>query len=280
MNGQSVIDLIRRRTSVRTYSDKKIETFKLADMETYLTYDWGNPFGAKVRFALLHASSAPKRLGTYGLIHGMKVFFAGCVQKGDFDMEGFGFAFERAILYAQSLELETCWLGGTFRRSAFERMMQPNGEILPAASPLGYAAAKKTLRERITASTADARSRKPWNELFFDGDWQTPLQPGDGALKTCLEMVRIAPSASNKQPWRVLKSGDAVHFFLKETPGYTGNKAFGFCMQRIDMGIAACHFNLAANELQLGGEISIEDPELLDPQQTGDGMSYSFTWKL
>ena len=35
----------------------------------------------------------------------------------------------------------------------------------------------------------------------------------------CLEMVRIAPSASNKQPWRVVRDGPAWHFYCQRTPG-------------------------------------------------------------
>jgi nitroreductase len=68
-----------------------------------------------------------------------------------------------------------------------------------------------------------------------------------------LEMVRLAPSASNKQPWRMVreKNTDVFHLFLQRTKGYHENnsKWFGLMdMQRVDMGIAMSHFELACRE--------------------------------
>jgi len=59
-------------------------------------------------------------------------------------------------------------------------------------------------------------------------------------------MVRIAPSASNKQPWRIVKIEGAWHFFLERTKGYGDGIIFKLLkladIQRLDMGIAMCHF--------------------------------------
>ena len=35
-----------------------------------------------------------------------------------------------------------------------------------------------------------------------------------------LEMVRRGPSASNKQPWRVVRAGERWHLYLQRTRGY------------------------------------------------------------
>ena len=63
-------------------------------------------------------------------------------------------------------------------------------------------------------------------------------------------MVRLGPSASNKQPWRIIKDKNAYHFFLCRTRGYG---VTGYDMQKNDIGIAKCHFELSANELGLKG---------------------------
>lgn len=279
MNGQSITDLIQKRTSVRTYDDAPIEMDKIEAMEAYLEQNTRNPFDADVRFALIRSADAPRKLGTYGFIRGMKTFFAGCMKSSAHDLEGFGYAFERAVLYAQSLGLETCWLGGTFKRGAFNKAMEPaDDEILPAVTPLGYASKRRSLSERAVAASAGARKRKAYGDLFFDGDFNTPLEADSSVITTCLEMVRIGPSASNKQPWRAVKRGGKIHFFMAQKKNYIGNNMFGFCMQRIDMGIAACHMDLTAKELGMNGHISFDDPELLSAQQKDSGMSYSFTW--
>ena len=89
--------------------------------------------------------------------------------------------------------------------------------------------------------------------MFFDGELGVPLDKqaaGDYAIP--LEMVRQGPSATNKQPWRVVRQNGAFHFFLQRAAGYT-RMTSAADLQRIDMGIAMCHFELAARELSLDG---------------------------
>jgi nitroreductase len=274
---QSAIALMQKRTSVRTYEKKPVEPEKLEMLKSFFDTACENPFGAKVRFDIVEGGSG--KLGTYGFIKGAKSFFAGCVQKGEHDIEGFGYAFEKAVLYATALGLGTCWLGGTFKRASFTALINPDkDEIMPAISPVGYAAEKKTLTEKVVAAGAGARKRKRFGELFFDGTVKAPLFIDEEPLKTCLEMVRIGPSASNKQPWRVIRSGGALHFYLAADKAYAGNTMFGFSMQRVDLGIAACHFDMAAKELGLSGGIVIEEPQL-STDAKGDGWIYSFSWR-
>ena len=276
IEGQSIIDLIQKRASVRTYDKKPVESEKLEQFSSFLA-SVQNPFGAQVRFKLTESSE--QRIGTYGFIKGAKTYFAGCVKKGGMDMEGFGYAFEHAVLYATALGLGTCWLGGTFKRSTFLDQMKPANEFLPAVSPIGYAAEKKSLTERAVAAGAGARSRKRFGEVFLDGAAAKPLMPDEGALKTCLEMVRIGPSASNKQPWRVIVKDGACHFYALIDKRYAGNTMYGFTMQRVDLGIAACHFELSARELNLPGGFMVEDPKLVTDEMCTEGWYYSFSWK-
>jgi len=66
--------------------------------------------------------------------------------------------------------------------------------------------------------------------------------------------VRMGPSASNKQPWRVVKEKhtDVFHFYISRTPGY-GERYPDISLQDIDMGIAMCHFEVALQEMNLKG---------------------------
>jgi nitroreductase len=73
--------------------------------------------------------------------------------------------------------------------------------------------------------------------------------------------VRLAPSASNKQPWRLLRRGDTFHFFLCRDKAYGALMPFAD-LQRIDLGIAICHFQLAAAELGLQGVWSVLEPHV------------------
>lgn len=84
----------------------------------------------------------------------------------------------------------------------------------------------------------------------------------DAKSQACpLEAVRLAPSAVNKQPWRVIVNEDGAHFYLKHAKGYVSGAVDD--IQKIDMGIALCHFALPAEEAGLATTFCIKDPSAL-----------------
>ena len=134
---------------------------------------------------------------------------------------------------------------------------------MPAISPVGYPAEKRSLTDRAFRFMAKSDRRKPWEDLFFEARPGNPLaKESAGALGEVLEAVRIGPSASNRQPWRIIREGAAFHFFLARTPGY--DKMTGeIRLQEVDRGIALCHFELAAGELGVRGSWSEAKPSLV-----------------
>jgi len=113
-------------------------------------------------------------------------------------------------------------------------------------SPIGYPAGKMSLRESMMRMGIKADMRMVFEEQFFEGSFESPLtREKAGKLCRHLEMVRLAPSAVNKQPWRVVLTDGTVHFYLKRSKGFNCGT---IDMQKIDMGIALCHFDLAAVE--------------------------------
>jgi nitroreductase len=261
-----ITDLIRQRYSCRTYDSTPLAPDLRRPLEEYIRLVGQGPLGSPLRFKLLAAEGedreALRGLTTYGMIRGATGFLLGAVGAADRDMEDFGYAAEQIVLLATGLGLGTCWLGGTFRRSRFaERLELRPDELMPCVLSLGIPAARRSLVDRITRLGAASHRRMPWERLFFDGSLDSPLdQEGAGAYRTPLEMVRLAPSASNRQPWRVLRQGRAWHFCLQRTPGYerVSEPLSGRSdLQRVDMGIAMCHFDLTARELGLEGEWTV-----------------------
>ena len=189
---------------------------------------------------------------------------------------------ELAILQATDLGLGTCWLGGTFSKSGFARKIGlSESELMPAVAAVGYAEEGGFSRDRIRRM-AGSNLRRPPHELFFDGAFGAPLAPsGAGAYAEALELVRWAPSASNRQPWRIVRTAAGWHFFLARTRGYgKGTLLFAVLrladLQRVDLGIAMCHFELAAREAGQAGSWVIDDPGLAIPQT---GVEYTATWR-
>ena len=266
---ESMIEAINRRVSVRSYADRSIEQSKKQELINLLESANEGPFGNKVRFTLIDLSEMENNeigsLGTYGFISGANLFIVSAIKDGAGAMVDLGYSFEKLILAATNLGLGTCWLGGTFKRANFAKKVNASeDEIVAAISPIGYARDRRTVREIAVRRFANSDRRKPWKELFFDGDFNTPLSKDSADGYTVpLECVRLGPSASNNQPWRVFyqKQPGVFHFYLKRTWGY--DKFNGrIDLQLVDMGIAMCHFELGARETGLNGTWEVEKPDL------------------
>ncbi|NLX63189.1 MAG: nitroreductase [Clostridiaceae bacterium] len=266
---------ITQRRSVRTYKDEPISQELREKLKSYIA-DVPSPFNPRTRFVMLDTDEISGRikLGTYGVINGAKTFICGISEKAFRYEENLGYAFERIILYATSLGLGTCWLGGTFNRANFAKAAELKGnEVIPVVSPVGYPKEKRNLIDSVLVKSAGSVNRKDWSELFFDGNFENPLKrETDHKIAEALDMVRLAPSASNKQPWRIVKSGQLYHFFLSRTPGY--KTLLGFDIQRLDIGIAMCHFEMMIQELGLKGKWIDEDPGINPEKNTEYIISY------
>ncbi|MFA6126414.1 MAG: nitroreductase family protein [Bacteroidales bacterium] len=247
-----IAELIRIRTSRRTYRPDPLPDQEKKRVEQLIEGTLVGPLGTGISFSLVgvhEASNEKLKLGTYGFIKGARHFIAGPIRPSKEAFLDYGYLLEKLILELTSLGLGTCWLGGTFDRSEFAKAVDlEQGFVIPAITPVGLATESRGIGDRLIRLGAGSRSRLPWERLFFADDQGTLLQPADGdPVKDILESVRLAPSASNNQPWRVVQTGSLFRFYISRKPGY--QKAFsGIDLQMVDLGIAMAHFDLVARE--------------------------------
>lgn len=272
----SIEESVKKRYSVRNYKEQEVELDKRKAIESFVN-SLDNPFGKKVNFHYLdnREMKDEDKLGTYGVIKGAMQYIGTTIKLEPMALEALGYELEAVILYLAHLELGTCWLGGTFNRKGFAKAMNiEEDEIFPIITPYGYAATKKHMKEIVMRKMIKADQRKEWNQLFYINDFQSPLtKEKAGDLEVPLEMVRLGPSASNKQPWRILIKDNACHFYEYKQPGYSDS--FPYDIQRVDMGIAAAHFDFSVKEKGLKGYFDTEcEPELELPHH----MEYVFSW--
>ena len=194
------------------------------------------------------------------VITGETAYLGAKTAKAPHAEEALGFSFEALMLYALSMGFGTVWLGGTLDRRAFERAMDlESDELMPCVSPVGRPAAKMSLRETLMRRGAGPTSRLDFSALFFDGGFDRPLtEAAAGELLEPLKAVQRAPSAVNRQPWRVVRCGETLHFYLRHNRGYV--TAVTGDLQKVDLGIALCHFALAAEAVGLRPRFSLADP--------------------
>lgn len=272
-----VMETIQKRHSVRTYENRPLLP---QDREALLKCmkQLDNPFGVPVHEYILDKklSAEGEKLGTYGVIKGASTFLGVSIPDTELAPLAAGYEFENLILFVTHMGLGTVWLAATFNRDSFASAMEiPKDELFPAISPVGYPTAKRSLTEKLMRSTMKSSSRSQWEELFFQADFHTPLTKDmAGVYAQPLEMVRLAPSAKNAQPWRVRKASNAYHFYVDYKPGLSkGEKV----IKQVDLGIALSHFHQTVLELGLTGafeQLSQEDANL------PENIHYMISWRI
>lgn len=270
-----IIEAIKKRHSVRTYQPQPLLPQDREKLVQYMD-QLSNPFGVPVKTHIIDRApyAGGEKLGTYGIIKGAGTFLGVSIPDTEWAPLAAGYTFENLILYAAHLGLGTVWLAATFHREAFASAMgiQP-GELFPAISPVGYPAVKRSVTESLMRTAMKSSSRKGWHELFYQADFRTPLMPGqtDG-YDIPLEMVRLAPSAKNVQPWRVRKDGNWYHFYITHKPNPSRAETI---IKQVDLGIALSHFHQSALELGLHGRFErVEQDHVHLPEQT----HYMISW--
>lgn len=244
-----MIEAIKKRQSIRKYVKKKLSTndeslvLKIMEQVTAKKGPFGNKINLKFYDSPYADKEKTKKISTKNFIVDPRAFVVGWCENDFENMVDFGYLFEELILELTSVNLGTVWLSGTLDRADFKCLIG-EGEVIPGITPVGYGAEKTSLRDHLIQKIVKARTRLDFNEMFFDENLK-PLNK-DSEFGKCLELVRVGPSASNKQPWRVVVEGDKVHFYLKRTKGYGLRHPMD--IQSLDIGIATYHFEAGLKE--------------------------------
>ena len=251
-----LIDTIKNRRSMRTFSDGELNKEDLDKVKAFLEKA-DNPYGIQIDW---HFLSVKEDRLSIPIINGADTYIAGSLKKGKHALEAFGFSFEKIILYCTSIGIGTTCIAGTMDRKGFERAVSlKEGEIMPCVSPLGYPA-KMSLKETLMRKAIRADQRLSFEELFFQNAEKVPYERKDETMNELLEMVRLSPSAVNKQPWRLIVQDDKVLFYK------AGEKKRDdvFDIQKVDLGMAMCHFALGLEEKGIAYDLVFEDADAYD----------------
>lgn len=207
----SIATMIPRRRSVRAYKADAINAATLADLRAYMTNLTPLIPGAKVEGRII-----PTDHGSYWQKWKTPHFIAIFSDGSDDALINVGFMYQQLDLYAQSLGLGTCWVG---LGSLTDTESVPEGMKLAVMMAIG-------IPDDVPERTAADFKRKAMQEITD--------QPDDR-----LEALRLAPSATNSQPWYVTHDGDTLHIWREEL-GLIKQRTLGR-MNKIDMGIGLCH---------------------------------------
>jgi hypothetical protein len=254
-----MFDSINKRRSVRNYQKNVLTKQDKANVLNVLeaVEQKIGPFNHTAQFFFTdNKGEDNQKIGTYGFIKHAPHFIGGVVENTFEGMVDFGFLFEEIILQLTAMNLGTCWLGGTFSRNDYHIDYKAD-EIIACVSPVGYTASNMSIREKVIRRLSKANNRHPFDELFFLGA-SLDVVPNGHPYRKHLEAIQVGPSASNKQPWRVIIEEDTFHVYLKRTKGY--GQTLQLDIQAIDIGIALSHLHLSLIEDELNHSFKSSKP--------------------
>lgn len=211
-------DLMKRRHSVRQYTDRPIEDAALAALRDEIDA-CNKESGLHIQLVTNEPKAFDGFMAHYGKFSGVTNYIALVGKKGTDLDEKCGYYGERLVLSAQALGLNTCWVAMTYSKVSGAYQIE-KGEKLVIVIALGYG---KT-------QGAAHKTKSPTEVSNLGAD--TPTWFKDGVTAALL-----APTAMNQQK-----------FYLSYTDGkVTASAGRGF-YSKIDLGIVKYHFELGAGK--------------------------------
>lgn len=205
--------MILHRRSVRSYTPEMVDEVMLADIRAFME-------ALKPLFpeALPEARIIPTKDAAFIQKWRNPQFLAFYAPKTDEGLMNVGFMYQQLDLFLQSRGLGTCWVGLGTPVDTIHK--PPEGMKLAVMMAFGHPAdvpersAEMDFKRRKMADVSDT--------------------PDDR-----LEAARLAPSATNSQPWAFLHEGDTIHVY-REKLSLIKTRTHGR-MNLIDMGIMLAH---------------------------------------
>ncbi len=270
-----ITETIKQRKSCRTYNQLALKPEDKRELESFISENSLGLGDELINFRIIEdrEKSKPMKID-YGMIRGYNTYILGTSRSTPASRVNYGFLMERIVLKATELNIATCWVG-YFDSSFFSDVSVEPGYEIPSIVIAGYSDERRTYQDRLIRLSVSASDRYAWDRLFFDYRSGAPLTPESvREYGNSLEMVRLAPSSGNTQPWRVFFDGQAseFHFFRKSVSARYEARG----LHDIDIGIALSHFGMVSLECGLTG-FWLKHPE--EKISQADDLKYIMTWR-
>lgn len=270
-----IIENIKKRISTRTFNQVALKTADKKNLESFINENNKGLENEVLNFQIIEKHDIDKQMKLdYGIIKGHNAYILGTAKSTIASRVNYGYLMEKVVLKATEMNMSTCWIG-VFDSKYFNEVSIEDGFDIPSIIIVGYSYDKPTYQDKFLRFSINASKRNSWNKLFFDYLLKMPLNPEDvKKYSDSLEMVRLAPSSGNTQPWRVYFNDitNEFHFFKKIISKRYELRG----VHDIDMGIAMSHFELTSLQNGLSGSWLKYEQENIN---SIDDLQYIMTWK-
>ena len=217
----TIKEAIKTRHSVRKYTGQPIEIEKVTALRTEID-NINAESGLNIQLVLNEPKCFSSGMWKYGAFSGVTNYFVMAGMKGNENEEKIGYYGEKMVLLAQTLGLNTCWVGLTYKKIPGTYTLR-NGDIVHCVIALGYGVGQGV-----------QHPIKPM-EQFYEADGPLPEWFLAG-----MEAALLAPTAINQQKFKFIlcQDGKVEAKALFSMAGYTN----------IDLGIVKYHFEACAGK--------------------------------
>lgn len=250
----NIYEAIFCRMSVRKFRMEPIEEKRLEHLNRFIgmvtKLREEIPYRIEIKCPLLRKETirgAGKAEAPYYL-----VFYS---QLAEGYLENAGFILEQIVLYLTLKGIGSCYQGSLRLTAGPEAAAEGMVPVIAVAFGLP---AESCVRER------GREQRRSLSSMVICKE-----EVGDD-VREILKAARVAPSAMNRQPWRLVVYHNRIHVFAKKSLPMFGQ------LQRIDMGIVLCHIVAAAEEQWL--EPKVQRMDSIAEQKMGDYRYTATVW--
>jgi hypothetical protein len=271
----NIIETIKKRKSSRTFNQVALKPADKQDLESYINENSKGLENEVVNFKIIEKNYVDKQMKLdLGMIKGHNNYILGTSKSTVESRVNYGYLMEKVVLKATEMNMSTCWVG-YFDYAYFNEVSIEDSFDIPSIVIVGYTEERQTFQDKYIRFTINASKRHSWDKLFFNYKLKTPLNPEYVKnYSDSLEMVRLAPSSGNTQPWRVFfdETLNEFHFYKKSISKRYELRG----LHDIDMGIAMSHFELTSLQNGLSGSWLKHTKENV---KSIDDLQYIMTWK-
>lgn len=221
-------EAIEQRHSVRRYVSKPLSEDIIKSIRAKI--DECNIKGKLHIQLVTHEPKAFSGIMSYGKFSGVENYFVMVGKDSDDLDERIGYYGEQLVLLAQTLGLNTCWVGLSYRKVNGAYQVEP-GEKLTCLIALGY------------GQTQGAGHKIKTVEQVSNADASTPVW-----FRRGVEAALLAPTAINQQKFRFEYISESSSKKAKVL-ARRGFSMVGYT--KMDLGIAKLHFEIAAGKENL-----------------------------
>ena len=217
-------EAIQARHSVRKYLGKPIEAEKIEAIQKCIDL-CNHEVGVHFQLVINEPKAFRNSIdwANYGKFQNVSNYIAIIAPKGNDGSVIAGYYGEKLVLLIQALGMNTCWVGGTFKKVR-DAYTIGTGEELKCVISLGYGATQGKQHPQKKTFADVAQAQEPVPEWFKNG----------------VETALLAPTAVNQQKFKfILHDGNRVEAVAKfSLIGYS----------HLDLGIAKYHFEVGAGK--------------------------------